>query len=1758
MKNFLCILFACGLISMSSYAQVSYYTFSSATNTFDTLTTGKALTPSTTATGNFYVDSTVAAGGTTATGIGLPIGFTFTYNGTNFDVFGVNANGWISFGQSALTPASVDMTSTTVGSPISTVSTAPAELQNRVSAFGRTLVGQATSQLSYATTGTAPNRVLVVEWKRFRRSTTATTENLNFQIRLHETTNVVGFVYGTAIYAGTNGTVQVGLRGQANTDFLNRTSTTDWSATTAGTAANATIAISATVYPAVGLTYTFTPPVLFPNDAGITLISSPVSPIPTGTANVAVTIKNFGTANLTGATIAWKVNNLAQTAYTYTNAGLVTNATDGPVTIGTYNFTPAGVYTIKAWPVNPNGSTDGNAINDTASTTIYVQGYAALPFSEHFDGTWINMTNTRDVPSVYWVNTPNTGNNSWRRDDDGTSAAWSSGTSGGYTPAGIGGLIHSARFHSRAAAAASTGTLDAFLNFSTAGTKMLKFYHINTSGTDTLSILMSNDGGTNFSLIQKIATSAAWTQYFVSLGDTVAANTIVRFSVTNITTGTGQTDIGIDSVQVYILAAADAGITAINGPSTPVVQGSNPVTVTVMNYGVDSLETATIGWSVNAVSQTPFTYTKNPGLATNATDGPVTIGNYNFTTAGYYTIKAWTSLPNGSADANIANDSVTKVVYVQGYAPLPFAENFNGTWINKVNTRDVPSLYWVNSPVTGNNSWRRDDDGTSAAWANATSGAYTPTGVGTGVLRSARFHSRSATAGTTGTLDALINFTTIGTKALKFWHINTSGTDTLVVSMSNDGGTNYTLIQKFATSTAWTQYFVNLGASTAPNTIIRFSVTNLTSGTGQTDLGIDSVQVYVLAANDAGLTAINAPSTPVTLGSNPVTVTVKNYGASNLTSASIGWSVNTVAQTPYTYSNTGLVTGASDGPVAIGNYNFATSGFYTIKAWSSLPNGSADADNTNDTVSKVIYAQAYATIPFIEGFDSTWINKNATKDVPTDYWANNPSTGDRSWRRDDDSLSGAWTEGASGIYTPAGANGTIHSARFHTWTAANNTNGILDLFVNLSPTGGKILDFWNINPTGNDSLSVYLSTDGGTTFSLVQKFQTATAWTQHLINIGTSTSSTCVIRFKAISDYGQDDYGIDQVQVYLQPSIDMTALDWVSPVSGCGLTNAESVTVRVINTGLAAQSNIPVKYSINGGTTIVGPEYITGPVNPGDTATYTFTAKANFATPGTYPCGFAVKQTGDALAINDSAFIDISSVSAISGIPFTDSLEAGNLHYILAKSTNSNVTYASGVGNASTSGFDMTGGAASTWPSGSSTTTTGPQAFSYTDHVATINSCQINATSVTGSLYMKFDLMQTHSSGPRYSFFAVAIGTDTLTDAAGTKFFNPATASSDPFASKLFDLSAYAGTNFNITFMSSCKYNDATFGGISDHAYLDNIILYIPPTINDLGADTSFCEGNSITYDAGAGTGYTYVWTLLPAGTVVGTSQTLTVSTSGTYQVVVTNAAGYSATDNVTVTVIAAPVVNAGTDASIATGTSTTLSGSVTPTSVNYVYSWTPAGSLVDATILIPTTTTLTVTTVYTLQVTDTVTGCSGSDQVIITVTGGTLSVTASSTPDTICSGSSAQLLALPSGGSGTYTYTWTPSTGLSSTSIANPVANPTTTTAYTVVVSDGSGSASATVTVNVKDCSGLNEYDNNTSVNIYPNPTCGMTTIEISGLHNIADLSICTLQGQLIFNKKINGNNVTSLDLSNLPKGIYIIRVNNEKTNLTSKLIVQ
>ena len=128
----------------------------------------------------------------------------------------------------------------------------------------------AAASIVRSTQGTAGSKVHTIQFKNFRRYiTTGTIDNLNFQIKLYETSGKIEVVYGNNTEGPTPVYGQVGLRGILHSDFNNRTTASDWLNTAAGGTNDVQCLISSSVFPPSGLTFIWNPPATTVN---ITLI----------------------------------------------------------------------------------------------------------------------------------------------------------------------------------------------------------------------------------------------------------------------------------------------------------------------------------------------------------------------------------------------------------------------------------------------------------------------------------------------------------------------------------------------------------------------------------------------------------------------------------------------------------------------------------------------------------------------------------------------------------------------------------------------------------------------------------------------------------------------------------------------------------------------------------------------------------------------------------------------------------------------------------------------------------------------------------------------------------------------------------------------------------------------------------------------------------------------------------------------------------------------------------------------------------------------------------------------------------------------------------------------------------------------------------------------------------------------------------------------------------------------------------------------
>ncbi len=83
------------------------------------------------------------------------------------------------------------------------------------------------------------------------------------------------------------------------------------------------------------------------------------------------------------------------------------------------------------------------------------------------------------------------------------------------------------------------------------------------------------------------------------------------------------------------------------------------------------------------------------------------------------------------------------------------------------------------------------------------------------------------------------------------------------------------------------------------------------------------------------------------------------------------------------------------------------------------------------------------------------------------------------------------------------------------------------------------------------------------------------------------------------------------------------------------LTNEETITVTIKNFGTTAQSDIPVSYTINGGSPIT--EMFAGPISPGKTVSFSFAAKADLTAETSYEITTETNLPSDVTPENDCA-----------------------------------------------------------------------------------------------------------------------------------------------------------------------------------------------------------------------------------------------------------------------------------------------------------------------------------------------------------------------------------------------------------------------------------------------------------------------------------------------------------------------------------------
>jgi len=529
-----------------------------------------------------------------------------------------------------------------------------------------------------------------------------------------------------------------------------------------------------------------------------------------------IAVDNAGVVYVTGANNIYKlgadgsIHNIGGNG----SAGTDGSYYDGPV-FGAQFYGPANLMLV------------GNEVfvSDTYHNRIRrIRKYAALPYTQSFTPAWKNGNSTSDIPDLAWKNTPATGNNSWRRYEDGVSADWTNPTGPGYVPTNSQTYCcwSSARFH--AGEADGAGNLDLYIDLTNSnGSVQLSYNFISPAPESPIKVFFSAGGG-NFQELPVDSTIGSggqpnWKKALYTINSS-APNAIIRFQGKP-----SEHDFGMD--QLNVLPACTG--TPLNGDISPygtqvMCYGTN-ATLNAYNTSGGQFYGYKYSWQQSTDHGNTWVNAAGPGANTSSYNTPA------FTKTIQYRFNTTCTL-NGQSAQSVP---VTFTVNAPVAAAYPYQQDFEN-WQNGCDITDIAGKEWLQSSAHGYDAWRRDDQGNSAQWQSPDYNGYTP--VSSTGAHSARFHS-NGTYGN-GSMDLHINMQgSANTAQLGFDYINTSGDDSLIVYMSKDKGANFTRIASLATNAGWTHYVYTL-ASNSANTIVRFKAIG---DRGDTDLGIDNITI---------------------------------------------------------------------------------------------------------------------------------------------------------------------------------------------------------------------------------------------------------------------------------------------------------------------------------------------------------------------------------------------------------------------------------------------------------------------------------------------------------------------------------------------------------------------------------------------------------------------------------------------------------------------------------------------------------------------------------------------------------------------------------------------------------------------------------------------------------------------------------------------------------------------------------------------------
>ena len=415
--------------------------------------------------------------------------------------------------------------------------------------------------------------------------------------------------------------------------------------------------------------------------------------------------------------------------------------------------------------------------------------------------------------------------------------------------------------------------------------------------------------------------------------------------------------------------ANDASLESISSPNGPTCNSSVSPTVSLANYGSQSLSSVDINYGFNGTAIQTFNWTGNLSSGQSTT---VTLPNLTIT-GNPQSFMVYTTSPNGSSDQNTSNDTLTnQVIFFANSLPLPFSEDFES---NSFST----------------NSWLVENPDNSITWDIVSTSGTTP-GNKSAKLN---FYQYTQLGQRDRLISSPINFNGYTSLDLSFEHayrrFDQNSTDSLIVSISIDCGQSF--VRLFELGENGTGSFATAYTNTADFTPSQSSEWCMgTIGANCFSINLDSYignssVILKFEGYNAGTNGNNLFIDNININGNPSLIAPSSDFNSSITNLCLGDTVNFTDLSTTTINSWSWDFG--DGNTSTQqnpSHVYTSSGTYSV---SLTVNNAVGSDSTTKINYIVINNNDLATIGNIGPVCISTSSVNLTSNNPNGSWSGN-------------------------------------------------------------------------------------------------------------------------------------------------------------------------------------------------------------------------------------------------------------------------------------------------------------------------------------------------------------------------------------------------------------------------------------------------------------------------------------------------------------------------------------------------------------------------------------------------------------------------------------------------------------------------------------------------------------------------------------------------------------------------------------------------